>query len=101
MRVRLGRLGCWPGTRFESRAVARWLLEEHGVDAIDRESAGLAEAATELDIPWSVLGPCNPLDDPYQAARNTRRGHDDAQAPLHRLLVSILNAVSLGRAPIP
>jgi hypothetical protein len=64
-----GRLATWPRDRLECRAVTRWLFESQEIVGVDRESAGLCEAAAECRVPWAILGICEPLDDPREMAR--------------------------------
>ncbi len=79
-----GRLATWPRKRLERPAVTRWLFESQEIVGVDRESAGLCEAATECQVPWTILGICEVLDDPRETARRAvadRAKADFADAP--------------------
>jgi len=92
-----GSLGCWSRGDLESPAAFRWLQENLAIDALDRESAGLAEAATECGLPWAVIGPCRPFPDlALQGHLPTGNGESflrPAESPLHSVLTHLLKAL--------
>lgn len=54
-------LGCLNPSVMEIPSVPPRLLGEWGVQAMDRESEGLARAAQIHQIPWGIIGKCVPI----------------------------------------
>jgi len=95
MSLAIGAAASYDKNVLESNGLVRWIHENLSIDGLDRESAGLAAAATEESIPWFAFGPCDPFMDGFSRARMPGGCWPDAQSANSRIAAAAIEFLRL------